>query len=122
MPHTATTGFFSASRRIASYIASPPVVVPPGLLMSRITARTWLGLADLVEQLEHLAVVGDDAAHGHAGDVRQEAAGAGQALVAGDEQRDEEARASTTAAMPPSGEPPPETAAVDHGFGFEIMV
>ena len=51
-----------------------------------------VGLADLVEQLAHLAVVGDDARHGHAGDVRQEAGGAGPALAAQHERAEEEER------------------------------
>ena len=42
MPNWATTGFVLASSRIASNRASPPVVVPPGLLTNRMTAATCL--------------------------------------------------------------------------------
>ena len=81
VPQIATTGFFFGKRRIASYMASPPVVVPPGLLMSRMTALTCSAFANRSKSSLHLLVFGDDAVHRHPGDMRQEASGASEVAL-----------------------------------------
>src|SRR5262249_30955767 len=75
-------------------------------------------LADLVEQLIHLAVVGDDARHRNAGDMRQEAGRAREVLVAKQERSHKE-QPENDGQDAPGGQPPLEAAAFDHGFGVE---
>ena len=58
--HLATTGLALDSSRMASNRASPPVVVPPGLLMNRITAIDLLVVGDALEELQLVAVLADE--------------------------------------------------------------
>ena len=69
MPNWATTGLVLASSRMASNSASPPVVVPPGLLMNRITPATCLFSPMLLQELELVAILGDQALEADAGDL-----------------------------------------------------
>src|SRR4029077_7404989 len=79
-----------------------------------------IGLTDLVEKVLHLLIVGDDAAHLHAGDVGQETAGASHILATRHQQCDEQ-HGEDDCREPPHGKLPPKAAAFDHSFGFDQL-
>ena len=114
---SATTGFFSASSRRASYSASPPVVLPPGELIEMTTPLTAARLADLFDHFQRLAVFDDktfDRDARHVGRSLGQSGRAGSQQDAGDKRRGDDNEGGN----PPEGHFAPEAPSINQGVNI----